>query len=354
MVYPSKYARNAVTGIVEPIEMADNSTEFTKINFTGPILTMPKDGNNVIFSETLTTPTSNNITYIRPGNMCSWELEADISLQVDFLGSLVNEVEMWAEVYFSPADAETQFLDGIEHNHTVGTAENRIVNFFSHHHVGLLAWLWAGRTSGNCERSVSWWAAPQIDWGKPNWLKVITVTGSSMNVHLRLQFNAPAPRNGRTTVRQRFGESPYYTRVFELNEPEVGIGTDYNINWFAPPILRNGTDGTSPLLSTDSYRSVRSDRGQFLMNNWLSPSSLSSDISYLSDSDLRTLNFTSANDVTHNEDFVLDRTNDISFPFGYQMFPYCILRISRSISGDAGTTASGSIKNVKMRVIDPT
>lgn len=360
MAFPKQYAKNTATGIIEPVEMADGASSFTLLNFSGSSLTLPSSGASVVYSEQSLFTNNATMRYLVPGSMIPWEIEADITLEVDFdPGVTAQEVEMSAEVYFSPLPASVQFTDGIEHNHTTGDAANRVVHFYTQHHVALLAWLWASKASGNCERSVTWWAAPQLDWGKSNWLKVITVTGSTMTVHLKLQFDVPDYRSGRCAVTRYFGESPYYLRALQLTEPESGLADKYDLNWLSPPVLRDGLTGESTLLSATKYRSIQDLRmsGQptaFLLNEWLNAAQLSADVSYLRDSDERDLTFSSTGDVTHSEDFTLDKTADSSFPYPYQMYRYCILRLSRSIAGGGDTTATGSITNVKMRVIDPT
>lgn len=347
-IQPSRYGTNTVTGTVIPIEM-DDSAVFKLLDHQPESIFMDSDDDPAIVysAESYMDGIADTQRLVRPGNMITWEVQASFTMAISWGESVVPRSGIiMCEAFFTPFAPSSAFPDGIKNPLTESETYN-----FGHNAVALKAYIDAWK-DGYTDRSVTWRNGPQEDWSAPAWLKTDRGSGNSMTVTLKVRFDTPSYRSGRSIITSHF-VSPYYVKAVDVGEPEYKLGDAWEINLLEKPLLRNGTDEDSELLSEMEYRTTMSGRsGCFILNDVdLRPLDLSADISYLRDSDERTVTFTSTGDVSHSREDALDITSDEYFTAPYGGQNHSFLRISRSIYEEYGDKATASISSVRARII---
>lgn len=350
---PTLYGKNAATDEIEPIELSDSRTGFTFLDQTAASLSMPASGDDLVWSETAMPNTA-----IRPGgNMVGWEVSADFSVSANFENAGGDRNAMVClEAFFSRLPASGAFVDGVTENPTDDPYGSYL--FYGTNHVAILrVWFIARRLTEDSLMSVTWFGGAQDYWGQPQWLVEKTLgSGWSMDVTLKVALGVPSFRSGRCTL-QRLWPSPWYIPALGMNAPEAGLGTAWNVNMLEKPLLRNGLDAASPLLSESLFRTTMSGRqGGILLNTWdTDEAALSVDVSYLRNSDVRPVSFTSTGDVSYSWTRDLTPSTYSAFPLPYNGQNHIIQRIGRRFyTSEYDDTITASISNARARVIDPT
>ena len=349
-VYVSKLATNTVTGLIEPVEMSDTAT-LSYLDYQPSTLSMgPSDPDVVYTIGDMRDGETDLARFVLPGNMTTWEVQVTVNMAVNFGTGPDRNAFVRCDAYFIRYDENISFPNG---GFGVNPITQSTTTAYSANSAAFIAYFepW---TTGNSFRKVTWRDGPQVAWGVTDWLVSDSGYGNTMTATLKLRFDVPSYRSGRCAVSRQW-ENPYYVRVLNLGEPESGLGDAWELNLLQKPILRNGLTGASPLLPETDYRTTMMGRRYcFLQNNFTDPAELSADISYLRDSDERTVTFTATGDVEHTRVDTLDLTTDDYFTQPYNGLRYCFLRISRSVYDVYGDTVTASISGVRARVIDPT
>lgn len=350
---PTLYGKNAATDAIEPIELSDSRTGFTFLDQTAASLSMPASGDDLVWSEVAMPNTA-----IRPGgNMVGWEVSADFSVSANFenTGGDRNAI-VCLEAFFSRLPASGAFVDGVTENPADDPYGEYL--FYGGNHVAILrVWFIPRRLTEDSLMSVTWFGGAQKFWNQPQWLVEKTLgSGWSMDVTLKVALGIPSFRSGRCTL-QRLWSSPFYIPALGMNAPEAGLDTAWNVNMLEKPLLRNGLDAASPLLSESLFRTTMSGRqGGILLNTWdTDEAALSVDVSYLRNSDVRPVSFTSTGDVSYSWTRDLTPSPYSAFPLPYNGQNHIIQRIGRKFyTPKYDDTITASISNARARVIDPT
>ena len=347
MGVPIRYGTNTVTETVDPIALTDTA-ELELLDHQPDSLSMGTSDSAMVYSEkSYLDGISDSQRLVRPGNMITWEVQASFSMSLSFGDSVVprNGIIM-CEAFFAPYSASIAFPDGIKNPLVDSETYN-----YGYNAVALKAYIDAWK-DGYTDRAVTWRNGPQEDHSASSWLKVDRGSGNTMSATLTVRFDTPSYRSGRGLITTAF-TSPYYVKAVNLGEPEEGLGNAWEINIQSKPLLRNGLNSDSPLLSDTKFRTTMGGRNWcFILNDVTQDTdALSADFSYLRDSDERTVTFTSSGSVAHSREDTVNLTTDSYFTAPYGGQKYSFLRISRKIYEGEGDSATASITGVRARII---